>query len=214
VIETPMRRGANEIFPLAALADVVAVARAEGVACHLDGARLPIAAASAGRSIAAFAAPFDTVYLSLWKLLGLPYGAALAGPAAVLDGITHDRRRHGGALPQLWPLAAMVLADLDAKLECWPMLLERSVALRTALATDRRFKIAAIGTEPTNAFRLTTPDLEPATFRVASRAQGLVLPEPQAGGFAIRANAGWLATGIDEIARRLGAAATQAARRP
>ncbi|MBM3521515.1 MAG: hypothetical protein FJX57_01045, partial [Alphaproteobacteria bacterium] len=203
VIETPVRRRSNAIFPIADLDTVVAVAREERIACHLDGARLPIAAESAGRTIAAFCAPFDSVYLSLWKMLGLPFGAAIAGPAALLADIEHDRRRLGGALPQLWPLAAMTLAHLDARLAVWPAIFTASAALRDRLADAHGLVLSSIGTERTNAFWLEAPGIEPARLRRAARDTGLVLPEPQSGRFAIRANAGWLATSVEEIADRL-----------
>lgn len=210
VIETPVRRQANAIFPIADLDAVVAMARAEGVSTHLDGARLPIAAQSAGRAIEAFCTPFDSVYLSLWKMLGLPFGAALAGPASLLDSIEHDRRRYGGALPQLWPLAAMTLAHFDARLAQWPAIFATSAALRAALANDPFVATAAIGREPTNAFWLEAPGVEPAALRRAARAEGLFLPEPQGRRFAIRANASCLALSPIGIAERLGKAVAAA----
>ena len=212
VVETPVRRRFNEVFPVATMDAAVAAARAEGVATHLDGARLPIAAQSAGRGVAAFCAPFDSVYLSLWKMLGLPHGAALAGSAAMLADIEHDRRRHGGALPQLWPLAAMVLAGLDASLAQWPGIFERLARFRAALAGEARARLSAIGTEPTNTLWLEAPGVDPAALRVAARAAGLVLPEPHGRVFALRANASWLTAEPEDIAARLGAA-LEAARR-
>jgi threonine aldolase len=206
VIETPVRRRFNEIFPVAMMDATVQAARAEGVATHLDGARLPIAAHSAGRDVAAFCAPFDSVYLSLWKMLGLPYGAALAGSAAMLADIEHDRRRHGGALPQLWPLAAMVLTRLDTSLAQWPEIFARLARFRAALSGAPRLRLSAIGTEPTNTLWLDALDTDPAALRATARAKGLVLPEPHGRVFAIRANASWLAVEPEDIAARLGAA--------
>ncbi|MBL8703013.1 MAG: hypothetical protein JNK67_31810 [Alphaproteobacteria bacterium] len=210
VVETPVRRQSNAIFPISDLDAVVAAARAEGVATHLDGARLPIAAQSAGRSIEAFCAPFDSVYLSLWKMLGLPFGAALAGSAGLLDSIEHDRRRHGGALPQLWSLAVMTLAHFDARLAQWPAIFAASAELRAALAREPLFTASPIGSEPTNAFWLEAPGLEPAALRRAARAEGLALPEPQGRRFAVRANASWFATTPPDIAVRLARAAAAA----
>jgi threonine aldolase len=204
VVETPVRRRFNEMFPVAMLDDAVAAARAAGVATHLDGARLPIAAQAAGRGVAEFCAPFDSVYLSLWKMLGLPYGAALAGSAAALADIEHDRRRHGGALPQLWPLAAMTLAGLETALAQWPEIFARLARFRTAMAGDPRFVLSAIGAEPTNTLWLEAPGADPAALRSRARRHGLVLPEPHGRVFAIRANASWLDLDPDAIAARLG----------
>ena len=211
VIETPVRRHSNAMFPLAELDSVAAMVRQQGVALHLDGARLPIAAASAARSIDAFAAPFDTVYLSLWKMLGLPFGAALAGPASLLDGIEHDRRRMGGALPQLWPLAVMVLAHLDERLDCWPRVFAHFAAFRELLGRSGRLTLSPVGTEATNTGWLDAGTLDPVRLRECARRQGLMLPEPHGQGFAIRANAGWLPHAPHELLAGLERAAQQAA---
>lgn len=210
VVETPARRYSNAMFPLAELDRVTAQVRAQGVALHLDGARLPIAAASAARSIDTFAGPFDSVYLSLWKMLGLPYGAALAGTAALLEGVEHDRRRMGGALPQLWPLAVMVLVHLDERLNCWPQVFAHFDAFRALLARQGRFTLMPIGTEATNTAWLDAGALDPARLRACARQQGLVLPEPQGKRFAIRANTGWLPHAPQDLLARLGRAADQA----
>lgn len=206
VIESPVRRRFNELFPILQLDEVVAVARTEGVATHLDGARLPIAATAARRTLPAFCAPFDTVYLSLWKMLGLPHGAALAGSAALLEGIEHDRRRHGGALPQLWPLAVMTLAHLDARLDQWPAIFERLARFRTALARHPRVVLRDIGREPSNTAWLEVRGADPRVLRAAAAQARLALPEPHEGRFAIRANASWLAIAPDALAARLAAA--------
>ena len=210
VVETPVRRYSNAMFPLAELDRVTAQLRAQGVALHLDGARLPIAAASAQRRIDEFAAPFDCVYLSLWKMLGLPFGAALAGTAALLDGTEHDRRRIGGALPQLWPLAVMVLAHLDARLGSWPQVFAHFGEFCSQLERLGRFTLTPIGSEPTNTVWLDAGSLDPATLRACAREQGLVLPEPQGKRFAIRANMGWLAQTPQELLARLDRAADHA----
>jgi len=189
---------------------VIAAARAAGVALHLDGARLPIAAHAAGRGVAQFCAPFDSVYLSLWKMLGLPFGAALAGPAALLADMEHDRRRHGGALPQLWPLAAMTLAHLDTALAQWPEIFARLARFRAVLAASPGVTLAAIGAEPTNTLWFEARDADPARLATAARAAGLALPPPHGRVFALRANASWLSAAPEDIAARLLAAADAA----
>lgn len=205
VIETPVRRRFNELFPITQLDAVVAVARDEGVALHLDGARLPIAATAARRALPQFCAPFDSVYLSLWKMLGLPFGAALAGPAALLEGMEHDRRRHGGALPQLWPLAVMTLAHLDARIDRWPAVFEHFARVRTALGAHPRIVLQDVGREPGNSAWLEVKGADPHALRAAAARAGLALPEPLGARFALRANASWLANGADVLAARLAA---------
>src|SRR5207249_1552964 len=63
----------------AAMAPVLAFARARGVAAHLDGARIFNAAAALGVSARDLARPFDSVMFCLSKGLGAPVGSCLAG---------------------------------------------------------------------------------------------------------------------------------------
>lgn len=206
-IETPVRRQLNRMFPQAALDGVIGVARDNGIKLHLDGARLPIAAAARGQSMAQFAAPFDTVYLSLWKMLGLPFGSVLAGPAELLDGAEHDRRRHGGALAQFWPIAAMTLELLDRLEAPWPRILATLAQVRGRLASNAAFKIEPSDEAVTNSFWLTARNTPPTVFRRAAAERGLALAEPQGGRFGIRANISWLSVSPDEIVQRLAGAA-------
>lgn len=81
---------------------------------HLDGARLPNAAAALGTTLAELAAPADTVALSLNKGLGAPMGAVLAGPAGVIDEAQVQLRRIGAAsVHKAHVFAAAGLAALD-----------------------------------------------------------------------------------------------------
>lgn len=83
-------------------------------AAHLDGARLPNAAASLGVSLAELAAPVDTVALSLNKGLGAPLGAALAGRAATIEDARVQLRRIGAAsVHKAYVFAAAGLVALD-----------------------------------------------------------------------------------------------------
>mgnify|MGYP001806124331 CR=1 FL=1 len=202
-IETPVRRRHGEIFPAAQMDGVIAAAKKAGVALHLDGARLPIASAARGISMADFAEPFDTVYLSLWKMLGLPFGAVLAGPAALLDGIERDRRLHGGALPQFWPIAALVLAELDrlepnwARAMVWRQIFERAL-------TEAGFTLRPSGTETTSTFWLVTPG-PAAAFKAACKQAGIVLGEVSGDAVLLRANPTVLEVDPGELAKRLAA---------
>lgn len=104
---------------------------------HLDGARLPNAAAALGVSLAELAAPVDTVALSLNKGLCAPYGALLAGERAV---IAEARRRlgqlGGGTVHKEWVFAAAGLVALG-------------LVERVAQDNDRARKLAALlGLEP------------------------------------------------------------------
>ncbi len=203
VIETPVRRRHGEMFPAAQMEAVIAAAKKAGVALHLDGARLPIASAARGIAMADFAEPFDTVYLSLWKMLGLPFGAVLAGPAALLDGIERDRRRHGGALPQFWPIAALVLAELGKLEPSWARAMVWRQAFERALS-DAGFTIRPSGAETTSTFWLGTRG-PAAAFKAACKESGIVLGETASDAVLLRANPTLLDIDPDELAKRLAA---------
>jgi threonine aldolase len=112
-IETPVRRMSGEAFDFAEMRRITEFACERGIGLHLDGARLLIEAVYTGIAPAEYAGLFDTVYVSLYKYLNAAAGAILAGPAALLDGLYHQRRMFGGGLPHVWPYAAVALHYLD-----------------------------------------------------------------------------------------------------
>jgi threonine aldolase len=96
---------------------VRALADAWGFAIHLDGARLPNAAAYLGLSMAELAAPADSLSLSLNKGLAAPVGAVLAGRAEFIAEANHVRQLLGGGWrPANIPAAAAIVA-LDTMLD-------------------------------------------------------------------------------------------------
>src|SRR5271154_5793474 len=112
-IESPVRRLSGEIFDHAEMRRITDFARERGIGLHLDGARLFLATPYTGIAPVDYAAPFDTVYGSLYKYFNAAGGAVLAGPRHLLDGLYHQRRMFGGGLRQAWPYAAVALHYLD-----------------------------------------------------------------------------------------------------
>ncbi|MFZ2102606.1 MAG: low-specificity L-threonine aldolase [Oricola sp.] len=92
---------------------IAAVARENGLAMHLDGARLMNAAVASGRAAAELAAPFDTVSLCLSKGLGAPVGSVLSGPADFIRRARRLRKMVGGGMRQAGILAAACHYALD-----------------------------------------------------------------------------------------------------
>src|SRR5436305_14179036 len=78
-IETPVRRMDGAGFDFAEMRRIAGFAREHGLGLHLDGARLLIESAYTGVAPAAYAALFDTVYVSLYKYLNAAAGPVLAG---------------------------------------------------------------------------------------------------------------------------------------
>jgi threonine aldolase len=97
--------------------EIVNVARERGVAVHLDGARLPNAAAATGLPMKDWAELADTVMVSLSKGLGAPVGSVLAGTAQAMEQGWRLRRRLGGGMRQAGLLAAGALFALERNLD-------------------------------------------------------------------------------------------------
>ena len=150
-IETPVRRMAGQAFGFAEMRRIAGLAREHGVGLHLDGARLLIEAIYTGIAPADYAAPFDTVYVSLYKYLNAAAGAVLAGPRALLDGLYHQRRMFGGGLPHAWPYAAVALDCLDGFAERFAEAAAVSEKLFAALRGHPRVTVE----RPANATNVT-----------------------------------------------------------
>ena len=150
-------------------------ARKNKIRLHLDGARLFIAAAYTGITPAAYAAEFDTVYISLWKCFNCLNGAILAGSDhAQFDRLIHMRRMFGGALFNAWPFALLARHYAHGFVD----------RLKTAIAVSESF-IASVVSEKirververgTNLFRLLVPAAKAAHMHEALRMQGVSLP--------------------------------------
>ena len=105
-IEQTSNFGGGTVWPLAAIESVADVAKRHGLALHMDGARLLNAVVASGVSAAAYAAPFDTLWIDLSKGLGCPVGAVLAGSRELIDQSWQWKQRMGGAMRQAGIIAA------------------------------------------------------------------------------------------------------------
>jgi threonine aldolase len=189
-VESPVRRRLGETFDTAELAKVTTLARAQGIRLHLDGARLFIEAAYAGRPVASYAEPFDTVYVSLYKYFNAASGAVLAGPRALLDDLFHTRRMFGGGLYHAWPFAAVALHYLPGFEERFARAIRVSEEFRRELA-----RVEGLTVEPiaggTNLFRLRVARDAPG-LRARLAEHGVLLPAPSADGvFLLAVNETW-----------------------
>jgi threonine aldolase len=101
------------ITPLEELRALHDLAKEHQLGVHLDGARLWNASVASGTSLPDFASCADTVMVSFSKGLGAPVGAALAGPADLMEEGWTVRKRFGGGMRQSGILAAAVLHSLD-----------------------------------------------------------------------------------------------------
>lgn len=179
-IESPVRRMRGQIFDSAERAAVIALARREGMRLHLDGARLFLESGHSGTPVAEYAKLFDTVYVSLYKYFNASFGAILAGPRDLLDGMYHTRRMFGGGLSEAWTSAAVALHYIDGFAERYRRAVDASEALASRLSQHPQCSVTR---EPngTNLMRLTVRAIDPAVFRQRLASRGVVLGAPGAG---------------------------------
>lgn len=113
MIETPVRRQHGLVVPYETIIEITDYCRGLGIGTHLDGARLYMMSAATGIPPRQYASHFDTVYVSLYKYFGAPFGAILAGPSSLLAGMHHTRRMFGSGLNSMGLAAALAYRGMD-----------------------------------------------------------------------------------------------------
>lgn len=105
-LENTHNRGGGKIYPLEKIERISKWARAEGLAMHLDGARLWNASIATGISLPMWTQHFDSVSVCFSKGLGAPVGSALVGPREFIHRARRFRKMFGGGMRQVGVLAA------------------------------------------------------------------------------------------------------------
>jgi threonine aldolase len=113
VVENTHNRSGGRIFPQAEVLRVAQAAREQGLALHLDGARLWNASVATGLDVRELAAPFDTVSVCFSKGLGAPVGSAFVGSRDHVLAARRFRKMLGGGMRQAGILAAGALYALE-----------------------------------------------------------------------------------------------------
>ncbi|MBB3898973.1 threonine aldolase [Roseococcus suduntuyensis] len=112
-VEQTANIGGGVVWPLAQLTAVTDVAREQGWATHMDGARLMNACVAAGVAPKDMVAGFDSVWLDFTKGLGAPLGAVLCGSSEFIGEAWRWKQRLGGSMRQAGICAAACLYSLD-----------------------------------------------------------------------------------------------------
>ena len=112
-VESPVRRQAGQIVPWDEMQAISRLCREQAIPVHLDGARLYMMSAATGKELKEYADLFDSVYVSMYKYFGSPFGAVLAGTSEFISGMFHDRRMFGGGLPSSYLFAGLALDGMD-----------------------------------------------------------------------------------------------------
>lgn len=112
-LENTHNYGGGRIQPYETVEAICNWAAENGLARHLDGARLFNAVVASGISAADWAQHFDTVNICFSKGLGAPVGSALCGTREMIDRARWHRKVLGGGMRQVGILAAAALYALE-----------------------------------------------------------------------------------------------------
>jgi threonine aldolase len=146
-LENTHNRGGGRVYPFEKIQAIHSWTRKQGLALHLDGARLWNAIVVTGIAAKRWGALFDTVSVCFSKGLGAPVGSALAGPRELMMQARRIRKLFGGGMRQAGVLAAAALHALDHHVE--------------RLADDHRnAQVIAQAVADTPGLRLVPPEVE------------------------------------------------------
>lgn len=113
VIENTCNKGGGTYYTLDEVAALSKVSRENGLAFHLDGARIFNALVETGESPADHGNLFDSVSVCLSKGLGAPVGSLLIGDRDFIAEARRFRKVMGGGMRQAGYLAAAASYALD-----------------------------------------------------------------------------------------------------
>ena len=116
-LENTHNRGAGRIQPYDTMVEICGWAAENGLALHLDGARLFNAVVATGVPADDWAGHFDTVSICFSKGLGAPVGSALCGSEEQIRRARRVRKPLGGGMRQAGIIAAGALHALEHNIE-------------------------------------------------------------------------------------------------
>ncbi len=133
LVEFPQREIGGQLPTWLEFSKIASYAKSKGIKLHLDGARLWECGPYFQSSYSEICEPFDSVYVSFYKLLaGLP-GAALAGPKDFIDEARIWMRRHGGNLVHMFPNAISAKIGMDRHLPRVPEYVAKAAEIASIL---------------------------------------------------------------------------------
>jgi threonine aldolase len=146
-LENTHNKGGGRVYPLEKIQAISSWARRQGLAMHLDGARLWNAVVASGVPAKTWGEPFDSVSVCFSKGLGAPVGSALAGTREYIARARRVRKLFGGGMRQAGVIAAAALYALEHHVE--------------RLAEDHRnARVVAQAIADTPGLRLSPPEVE------------------------------------------------------
>jgi len=112
-VEQTANIGGGTIWTKAELDEIVAIARFNGLATHMDGARLLNACVVTSIAASEMAKGWDSAWIDFSKGLGAPIGGVLAGSSSFIDEVWRWKQRLGGSMRQAGICAAACIYALD-----------------------------------------------------------------------------------------------------
>jgi threonine aldolase len=112
-VEQTANIGGGTIWNKSDIDEIVQIAKANGLATHMDGARLLNACVATGISAGDMATGWDSAWIDFSKGLGAPIGAVIAGSRDFIDEVWRWKQRLGGSMRQAGICAAACTYALD-----------------------------------------------------------------------------------------------------
>src|SRR5229473_8363938 len=112
-VEQTANIGGGTIWNKADLDEIAGIAKSNGLATHMDGARLLNACVATGITARDMVAGWDSAWLDFSKGLGAPIGAVIAGTRDFIDQVWRWKQRLGGSMRQAGICAAACTYALD-----------------------------------------------------------------------------------------------------
>ncbi len=140
-LENTHNRGGGSIYPLNVIDEIRDVVSRNGLAYHLDGARLWNASVATGIKVSEYARRFDSVSVCLSKGLGAPVGSVLSGTKEYIGRAKRFRKIFGGGMRQAGVLAAAGLYALEHNFQRLAEDHEKARTFASMLAQSSRFEI-------------------------------------------------------------------------
>jgi len=112
-LENTHNMAGGTVYPTKVAHEICDQAHDEGVAVHLDGARVFNAATYLGENVAEMTKKFDSVQFCLSKGLGAPVGSMIVGTRSFIERCRSIRKMLGGGMRQVGVLAAAGLIALE-----------------------------------------------------------------------------------------------------
>ncbi|MGB9991791.1 threonine aldolase family protein [Massilia sp. SM-13] len=143
-LESPVRRAQGATLAPPLVAAIAQLARAKGIPMHLDGARLLLMSGMPGFTVQGYCAPFDTVYVSLYKYLNAPFGGVLSGSKPMMAKARALRHQFGASIYNGWEAALPALAALDGVEQRWAAVRAAGDQLLAALEATPGFRVQRV----------------------------------------------------------------------